>query len=547
MANTTNVPVPTFGPTGFIAPAESAILTGVLQDINTAFGGNLNITNLSTPQGQLASSETAIIGNTNNEFIFLTNQFDPAYASGRYQDGLARIYFLYRNGAQPTVVQAVCTGGYNVPIPTGSLAQAADGNVYTCTSGGTIPIGGSITLPFACNVVGPISCPAGTLNQIYQAIPGWDTINNPAAGVIGQATESTTQFEQRRQASVAANSVNAVSSIRGALLKVPGVLDAYVTQNDTNSPMAVGGTTLNASSLYVAVSGSAAPSAIANAIWSKKPPGCAYNGSTSYVVSDTSYNVPYPTYTVSWVTPTNLQIVFAINIVSSNSVPANAATLIQNAIVSAFAGGDGGTIAGIGNLILASRYYSTLAALGSWAQIRTMYAGSANNGSASVLGRISGNTLTVQSVSSGTVSVGETVTGSLGDITIGTTITALGSGAGGTGTYTVSTAQYIGASFTAQGTGTTMTASAVSGTISPGYYVVNGTGIPTNTYITGQISGTLGGAGTYSVNNILNLPTGVSATANELMTMVSATLTAVQTNINQQPVTSANSITVTVT
>jgi hypothetical protein len=547
MAITTNVPVPTFGPTGYVVPAESAILTGVLADINTAFGGNLNTTNLSSPQGQLASSEAAIIGNTNNIFLFLTNQFDPAYASGRYQDALARLYFLNRNGAQPTVVQAVCSGGYNVPIPTGAQAQAADGNIYTCTAGGTIPIGGSITLPFACNVVGPISCPAGTLNTIYQAIPGWDSITNPTAGVVGQATESTTQFEQRRQATVAANSVNAVASIQGALLSVPGILSAYITENATSSPVTVGGTTLAANSLYVAVSGSAAPSAIANAIWSKKPPGCAYNGNTSYVVSDTSYPVPYPTYTVTWMTPTNLQIAFAINIVSSAAVPSNAATLIQNAIVSAFAGGDGGSIAGIGNLILASRYYSTLAALGSWAQIRTFYVGSANSGSASVLGRISGNTLTIQTVTSGTVAVGQTVTGSLGDITIGTQVTALGSGAGGTGTYVVSTAQSIGATFTAQGTSTVMTASAVSGTISAGYYMANGTGISANTYIIGQLSGTIGGAGTYSVNNILNLPVGVSASANEAMTMVSATLTSVQTNINQQPVTSVGSITVTVT
>jgi hypothetical protein len=547
MSITTNVPVPTFGPTGYIAPAESAILTGVLADINTAFGGNLNITNLTTPQGQLASSEAAIIGNTNNAFIFLTNQFDPAYASGRYQDALARLYFLNRNGAQPTVVQAVCVGLSGVVIPTGAQGQAADGNIYTCTAGGTIPIGGSITLPFACNVVGPISCPIGTLNTIYQAIPGWDSIINPAAGVIGQATESTTQFEQRREATVAANSVNAVASIKGALLSVPGILSAYITENATNAPVTVGGTTLAANSLYVAVSGSAAPSAIANAIWSKKPPGCAYNGNTSYVVSDTSYQVPYPTYTVTWMTPANLQIAFAINIVSSTAVPSNAATLIQNAIVSAFAGGDGGSIAGIGNLILASRYYSTLAALGSWAQIRTFYVGSANSGSASVLGRISGNTLTIQSVTSGTVAVGQTVTGSLGDITIGTSVTSLGSGAGGTGTYVVSTAQSIGATFTAQGTSTVMTASAVSGTISAGYYVANGTGVPTNTYIIGQLSGTIGGAGTYSVNNILSLPSGVSASANEAMTMVSATLTSVQANINQQPVTSAGSITVTVT
>ena len=55
MSGTTSVPQPTFGATGFQAPAESDILAGVLADMSAALGGNLN-TALSTPQGQLASS-----------------------------------------------------------------------------------------------------------------------------------------------------------------------------------------------------------------------------------------------------------------------------------------------------------------------------------------------------------------------------------------------------------------------------------------------------------------------------------------------------------
>jgi hypothetical protein len=36
---TTNVPGITFGPTGFVAPAEQDVLTGVQADIDQAFGG----------------------------------------------------------------------------------------------------------------------------------------------------------------------------------------------------------------------------------------------------------------------------------------------------------------------------------------------------------------------------------------------------------------------------------------------------------------------------------------------------------------------------
>ena len=56
-------------------------------------------------------------------------------------------------------------------------------------------------------------------------------------------------------------------------------------------------------------------------------------------------------------------------------------------------------------------------------------------------GSISGTTLTVTAVSAGTLVVGQTISGS--GVTSGTTITALGTGTGGTGTYTVSVSQTV--------------------------------------------------------------------------------------------------------
>tara|TARA_R110000868_G_scaffold8513_1_gene44038 strand:- start:17929 stop:19914 length:1986 start_codon:yes stop_codon:yes gene_type:complete len=61
------------------------------------------------------------------------------------------------------------------------------------------------------------------------------------------------------------------------------------------------------------------------------------------------------------------------------------------------------------------------------------------------LGYISGTTLTVTSVTSGLLVVGQTITGSAGfAVTAGTTITALGTGTGGVGTYTINNSQTVG-------------------------------------------------------------------------------------------------------
>lgn len=438
-----SVPMPTLGPTGFIAPTEAAILAGVLADMNAAFGGNLNVTNLQTPQGQLATSTAAIIASLNDVFLQYVNNVDPAFSAGRMQDGIGRIYFLERNPAQPTTVTATCTGLVGTVIPAGVLAQDTAGNTYVCTTGGTIPPGGSINLPFANTVTGAIPCPATSLNTIYQSVLGWDSISNPADGILGNAVESRADFETRRAASVALNALGTLPSIRANVLNVPNVLDCYATENNTSSPVTIGGVSVAAKSLYVCVSGGN-QTAVATAIWQKKNPGCGYTGNTTVTVYDTNsgYNAPYPSYAVTFQTAATLAILFAVTIKNSVQVPANATALIQAAIVSAFAGGDGGPRATIGSTVFASRFYSVVAALGSWAQIVSIKIGSSNTSASLFTGVISGTTLTASGTITGTIAVGQTVIGA--GVLAGTVITALGTGTGGAGTYTINQTQTVG-------------------------------------------------------------------------------------------------------
>jgi uncharacterized phage protein gp47/JayE len=431
-----NVPVPTFGPAGFVAPDETDVLSGVQADINAAFGGELNPA-LETPQGQLASSMAACIGNSNDTFVKQTQMSDPQFAEGRWQDGIGRIYFIERNGAQPTVVTATCIGAVGTSIPVGAQAVAEDGNIYTCTQAGTIPASGTIDLTFACNTLGPVPCPANTLNAIYRALPGWDSINNAADGVLGRDTESRAEFEDRRRLSVAQNANGSLPAILGAILNVDGVLDAFVTENVENTSQSIGGVTLVPNSIYASVVGGTADD-VAKAIWSRKSPGCAYNGNTTVTVYDENpaYNQPFPAYQVFFERPASTTIIFAVNIANSLLVPSDAATQIQTAIIAAFAGSDGGPRARIGSTIYASRYYAPIANLGSWAQIISLQIGCVNNAAAAFTATISGTALTVSSVASGALAIGQTILGP--NIEPGTTIT------GGSGLdWTVSISQNV--------------------------------------------------------------------------------------------------------
>jgi hypothetical protein len=159
-------------------------------------------------------------------------------------------------------------------------------------------------------------------------------------------------------------------------------------------------------------------------------------------------------------------------------------------------------------------------------------------------GSIATTVLTITAVTSGALRVGDTVASST--ITAGTKITALGTGTGGVGTYTVDTSQTAAsatvsvagvntgfvaqtaspaaasstaASLDAQGVltvGATLTGTIVLG---DGHsLVLNGTGVPANTFVISQLTGTTGSTGTYQTTSL------GTVVASETMTFTTGTL-----------------------
>lgn len=451
MADTSSVPPLQWLSTGLVVPPQSAILAGVQADNNAASGGNLN-PDLRTPQGQVASSTAAIIGDAYGAFAELVDQVDPDNATGFMQDAIGRIYFLNRKPGVPTVVNLTCVGALGTTIPVGAQAQDTSGNIYLCTQAGVIPVGGSITLPFANAVVGPIPAPANTVTTIYIAIPGWDTVNNPSSGTVGSDVESPADFEFRRQNSVAANAHGSLPAIYAAVFEVAGVIDVYATENVTGAPIVVGSTayTLADHSMYVAVVGGAATD-IAQAIWTKKDLGCNMNGNTTEVVTDESgYSFPFPTYNITFNRPNSTTINFIVNIVNSAALPSTIVADVTNAIAAQFNGQTGvpqangiipattGQRARVGSLLLAATYYGPVATCEGPSvpvNVLSIFIGSTFSGLGTLVA--TSNVLTITTASSGALSVGTIVSGT--DVPAGTSIVQQLTGTpGGVGTYEMS-------------------------------------------------------------------------------------------------------------
>jgi uncharacterized phage protein gp47/JayE len=472
----TNVPQIQWTGSGLVVPTAAAVLAGVQADLNAAFGGNLNPA-LNTPQGQLATTFAAVVSGCYAAIAYMVNNVNPYAASDFMQDAIGAIYFLNRIPGTPTAVQCQCVGAQGTVIPVGAQATDTSGNSYQCTEAGVIPNSGTITLSFANVADGPIACPANTLVNIYQAIPGWNTINNSSQGVPGTNVETEAAYGARMEASVAVNATGFLASIYGTLAALPGVTSVYVTENDTNGSVNTGSTSypLAANSIYCAVVGGLAAS-IANAIFTKKSPGCAMNGNQSVTVYDTSYPAgSQPSYTIKYEVPNALAITFNVNIKNVATLPANIVQLVQNAILAQFNAGTNLVPAvGIASLIVAANYFAPIIAAFPGMQLLS--------------------------------------------VTIGTSFSGLGTLASST-TLTITTAS--------------------SGFLGVGDYVT-GTDIPANTYIVSQLTGTLGGVGTYQMSAAA---TGTVGTPEAIASAIGNNQT-YQAGIDQAPTLTAGGITV---
>ena len=538
---TTLVPTFTFGPTGFVSPSGPAVLAGVQGDINASFGNVLNYS-LTTPQGQLAMSWAAIIDNTYATFQFYAQQMDPAYASGRMQDGIGRIYAMQRQPSIPTQLQVSCNGLAGVVIPFGALIVDAANNLYQCatTGGGTIPAGGSIILQFNAVVPGPTAVPATV--SIYQAIPGWDTVGI-SSGLVGQNVEGRSAFETRRQASVAGNSFGAIGSILGAVSVVPNVTDFFGINNNSAAPLNAYGVTVPPYSIYISVAGGD-PTAVATAIFSKKGAGAPMAGNTTVTVYDNNplYSTPIP-YQITYTIPTPINILWNVVLVNNPGIPSDATTQIQNALIAASTGQSNLTNpppkVRIGSTVYAQNYASVIAALGSWAQISSIQVGSINSTNINYGATISGTTMTVLggTITGGSIAIGQFVEDPR--VINGTSILA-GSGLTWTvnNTQTVTTVTALG---TTSGASTTVTISGASAnTINQGGTgdVITGSGILTNTTILSQVSGTTGGNGVYTISAPVTLSSTAVTIYPGLMSAVAA-YSSTSIDANQVPQTNA--------
>ncbi len=342
--------------TGLVAEETTVIRAAVAEVWKSALGSNLN-TEPETPAGQLIDGMTALILSKDSDLLKLGNMFNPKVAVGPWQDALGKIYFLSRQLSQPTTVNCQCRGLYGTVIPYGAVVQDTNGYQYYNTIVQTIPEEGVVESTFRCSEYGPIEVSANTVTKIITVVPGWDSVNNEAAGVVGRDEESQADFEQRRIDSVAKNSHGLAESVEGAVGNLDGVIACHIEQNRGCDPIELLGVTIPCHSVYLSVYGGE-PEDIGMAMHKKLDAGCGTTGNTKVTIIDDTTGTEQAYY---YETPSTKDVYVQVVLQRTSDTPANIEEIVKEAVVDNFNGlTDSYGRAKMGSTIYASRFYQTL-------------------------------------------------------------------------------------------------------------------------------------------------------------------------------------------
>lgn len=349
---------------GYTPQSSQSVLTSVQTAYTNTFGNGFILSPSSINGQMIQFNTTAAIEVEDAKTIIYGSLYNPNLAYGIWLDSLCKFNNINRRPATPSTVALIVTGLAGTLISANSKVVSTQGDIFYNKEVILIGSSGVETATFYSEKLGKIPCNAGTINQIVTTIAGWDTVNNPADGVVGTLKESDQNLRNRRFYSLAISSAGSVNSVISALNENINILNFGVQENPLDIAQLIQGVTIQPHCIYVSIYANYTDeikNQIAEILYSRRY--CTMQGDTTWTITDAKYS--YITFQAKWQTATPTPVRIDISIQNSNTYPANIVNLIKAAIVANW----NGEFAGISkyrmqDVINVSRFYPSLVALG---------------------------------------------------------------------------------------------------------------------------------------------------------------------------------------
>lgn len=246
--------------TGVIIPDTAPILAEVQTEYRAVFGEDLAVTP-DTPQGVLITAEALARTQEVNNNAALANQINPTIAGGTFLDALLALTGMQRTPATKTVVPGVAlTGVAGTVISAGSQAKTAAGDLFQTQTLVTLDSNGEATVDFESVEYGVIPCAVNALDTLVTNVLGWETVDNPNAGILGSTTQSDQAARALRTNTLGFQGVALPVAGTSALYATSGVTSLSYLENINGDPMGMiinvtNGATLSGTTWALATTG----------------------------------------------------------------------------------------------------------------------------------------------------------------------------------------------------------------------------------------------------------------------------------------------------
>ena len=246
-------------------------------------------------------------------------------ATGAALDNLASMRGLTRRAASKTLVTITATGVDTTVIPAGTQFAVTGTNVKFQSLALATISGGTATINLEALDAGPNPAYANTVTVIVNPIAGLSSVNNALDHtLLGDLVESDQKLRERIVLSSTSGS-RFISTIRGHLLELPGVTDAYIFENTSSSTV----DSVPPHAFEVVIQGGD-DTEIAETILEFKPEGIQAYGSTIESVTDSQgFSVD-----IGFTRPTAKNVYIIANVdVNPALYPVDGDALVEAAIV----------------------------------------------------------------------------------------------------------------------------------------------------------------------------------------------------------------------
>jgi uncharacterized phage protein gp47/JayE len=245
------------------------------------------------PMGQVVGSFSAELAQAWAAIATVYNAINPNGAEGNLLANLASLTGTLPQTATYSQVTCSCTVSGAVTIPANSIVAVTGqpANQWVLTTAIVAGSSGSYNGTFRSSQSGPFVANPGTITTIVTPVSGWTAVTNAAAAVTGLAADTDATLRLKQANELAGLGGGDTAAIRASLLKVSGVLQAFVYENTSlyTDANGVPGKSFHAV-IWDGAGDSASNTAIAQAIWNEKPSGIYSYGSLYGTATDSFGN-----------------------------------------------------------------------------------------------------------------------------------------------------------------------------------------------------------------------------------------------------------------